>query len=105
MTRIAQRVKFLFSPVIDGGRIAVDRESAKLREEVDLKYDFLQLTIHELRRPLGLINGYLPMLLEGDYGPVPSMMRPGLEMIKGGASEMKLLIEGLVEIIYLEERT
>ncbi|MGH7881687.1 MAG: sensor histidine kinase [Candidatus Dormibacteraceae bacterium] len=103
MTRIVQRVRLFLSPLIDGWCTAADREPVKLLEEVNLKNDFLQLTIHELRRPLGLINGYLPMLLEGDYGPVPSMMQPGLRMIGVAAAELKLLIEGLVEIIYLED--
>ncbi|MGH7883860.1 MAG: sensor histidine kinase, partial [Candidatus Dormibacteraceae bacterium] len=103
MKRIVQRIRLFFSPVSNGGRTAADREDVKLLEQIDLKNDFLQLTIHELRRPLGLINGYLPMLLEGDYGPVPEQMRSGLRMIKAGAAEMKLLIEGLVEIIYLED--
>ncbi|MGH7882444.1 MAG: sensor histidine kinase [Candidatus Dormibacteraceae bacterium] len=103
MTGVVQKIRLFLSCVTDGGRTAADRETVRLREEVDLKNDFLQLTIHELRRPLGLINGHLTMLLEGDYGPVPEQMRSGLEVISVGAAELKLLIEGLVEIIHLED--
>ncbi|MGH7883942.1 MAG: sensor histidine kinase [Candidatus Dormibacteraceae bacterium] len=103
MKRIALWVRLFFSLVIGGGSLATYQEAARLLEEVELKSDFLKMTLHELRRPLSLINGHLPMLLEGDYGPVPDRMRPGLDMIGVGAAEMKLLIEGWVQIIQLEE--
>jgi signal transduction histidine kinase len=104
IARTVQAVGLVGSLVIDGRRAAAQREADELRELVRLKSDFLRLTTHELRRPLGLLNGYLSLIREGSYGEVPEKMGPGLQIVEAGVQEMQVLIDGLAGIARLEDR-
>jgi signal transduction histidine kinase len=104
VARTVQVVGLLGSLLIDGRRGAGRREADELRELVGTKGDFLRLTTHELRRPLGLLNGYLSMIREGAYGDVSEKLERGLQMVQAGAQEMQVLIDGLAEIARLEDR-
>jgi signal transduction histidine kinase len=41
-----------------------------------LEAEFMNGVAHELRTPLSVINGYLSMLDDGTFGPVPQASRP-----------------------------
>lgn len=103
-SRMFQVVGSLTSLMVDAREAAAQREANELRELVKIKSDFLRLTTHELRRPLGLLSGYLSLIQEGAYGEIPDKMRPGLQMAEAGTAEMAMLVEGLASIARLEDR-
>jgi signal transduction histidine kinase len=104
VARTIQVVGLVGSLLADGRRAAAQREAEELRGLVAIKSDFLRLTTHELRRPLGLLSGYLSLIDDGAYGDVPEKMRAGLRMVEAGAVEMAALVNGLAGIARLEDR-
>ncbi|HEX6510477.1 MAG TPA: HAMP domain-containing sensor histidine kinase [Chloroflexota bacterium] len=105
VSRLVQVIGLLGSLLIDGRSALARHEAEELRELVNVKSDFLRLTNHELRRPLGLLRGHLSLIAEGTYGQVPEKMMPGLRMVEAGAVEMATLLDGLASIARLEDRT
>jgi two-component system, OmpR family, sensor kinase len=85
----------------DGGNARCETQA--LRELVQVKSDFLELTTHELRRPLSLVTGHLSLIREGAYGDVPEKMKSGLQVIEAGAVEMGTLVDALAGIAHLED--
>lgn len=67
------------------------------------KTQFLNLASHELRSPLGVINGYLSMLEQGSLG---QLQEPGLravEVLKAKAAELSLLVAQMLDAARLED--
>src|SRR5213080_2587464 len=56
------------------------------------KSQFLNLASHELRSPLGVINGYLSMLEQGVFGQLTESGVRALEVLKAKTVEMNLLV-------------
>lgn len=103
VARTIQVMGLVSSLLIDGHRASAKREADELRELLNVKSDFLRMTTHELRRPMGLLSGYLSLLAEGTYGEMPEKMRPVLRMMEAGAVEMGTLVEGLAGMARLED--
>lgn len=89
--------------VTDVGRARREQEINRLRELVELKSAFLRLSVHELRRPLGLSHGHLSMLLDGTYGEIPDRARSALCQLDASNDEMANLIDGLAVAARLED--
>ena len=67
------------------------------------KSQFLNLASHELRSPLGVINGYLSMLEQGSLG---QLQEPGLravEVLKAKTAELNLLVTQMLDSARLED--
>src|SRR2546429_5436046 len=67
------------------------------------KTQFLNLASHELRSPLGVINGYLSMLEQGALG---QLGEPGLrarEVSKAKTAELNLLVAQMLDSARLED--
>lgn len=67
------------------------------------KTQFLNLASHELRSPLGVINGYLSMLEQGSLG---QLQEPGLravEVLKAKTAELNLLVAQMLDSARLED--
>lgn len=90
--------------MVDGERARGELEERRLRELVEVKNTFLRLTIHELRRPLGLSHGYLSMLQDGTCGELPETIRETVQRIESDNQEMANLVDGLAAIACLEDR-
>ena len=100
-------VSRLFDPVGIVSGLLLDRQTGtdeRLRGLLEAKDDQLRLTTHELRRPLGVANGHLSLILEGTYGEVPEGMREAFGAIHSGIIEIGTLLEGLAEAVRLEDR-
>jgi signal transduction histidine kinase len=77
------------------------REEAEVSQGLErLKGDFLNIAAHELRSPLGIINGYVSMLLDGTL-PEPDQ-RKALLRISEKADEMGRLITEMLETARME---
>jgi signal transduction histidine kinase len=67
------------------------------------KSQFLNLASHELRSPLGVINGYLSMLEQGSLGQLKEPGIRAIEVLKAKALEMNMLIAQMLEAARLED--
>jgi PAS domain S-box-containing protein len=68
-------------------------------KELDSKKDeFLSIASHELRTPLTVIKGYISMMLEGDLGPVPPMIREALDQVYTSSHELVRLVGDMLDL-------
>ena len=67
------------------------------------KSQFLNLASHELRSPLGVINGYLSMLEQGALGQLTESGVRAVEVLKTKALEMNLLVVQMLDAARLED--
>jgi signal transduction histidine kinase len=78
---LALRNAWLFSEAQEAGRT---------------KSEFLNMGAHELRTPLTVIGGYLSMLRDGAFGPMPAGWRHPVDMLTTKTSELTALVEDLL---------
>jgi signal transduction histidine kinase len=71
----------------------------------ELKTMFLRLTGHEFREPLGTIRGYASMLQDGDFGRLDDRVLMAVAAIDTAASAGLTMLDRLVEVARLENRT
>lgn len=88
---------------------ANEREAASLRVSVQrishlesIKSDFLRLASHELRGPIGIVRGYVEMLLDGTFGKLPQTMEPAMSVLDEKAAQMGRLVDRMLETARLE---
>lgn len=88
---------------------ANERESASLRVSVQrishlesIKSDFLRLASHELRGPIGIVRGYVEMLLDGTFGELPPTTAPAMSVLDEKAAHMGRLVDRMLETARLE---
>jgi signal transduction histidine kinase len=67
------------------------------------KSQFLNLASHELRSPLGVINGYLSMLEQGSLGQLQESGLRALEVLKAKTAELNLLVAQMLDAARLED--
>lgn len=72
--------------------------NAHLKEVDALKDDFIAVASHQLRSPLTAIRGYLSMLNEGDFGPVPKEQRTILAQLGHSSNEVINLINDMLSV-------
>jgi signal transduction histidine kinase len=86
-------------------KLAKDLEEAneKLKGLDQLKSEFLSLATHQIRAPLTAIKGYSSMLLEGDYGELPTKARESVETIKKSCQHLVNIVEDFLNISRIEQ--
>src|SRR5256884_5949779 len=67
------------------------------------KTQFLNLASHELRSPLGVINGYLSMLEQGALGQLGEPGLRAVEVLKAKTAELNLLVAQMLDSARLED--
>ncbi|HKV29615.1 MAG TPA: HAMP domain-containing sensor histidine kinase, partial [Candidatus Dormibacteraeota bacterium] len=67
------------------------------------KSQFLNLASHELRSPLGVINGYLSMLEQGSLGQLQESGLRAVEVLKTKTAELNLLVAQMLDSARLED--
>lgn len=80
----------------------VQIQNERLKELDRLKSEFLANTSHELRTPLHGILGLVESILDGADGPVNDIQRKHLRMIVESGTNLKELINNLLELSRLE---
>lgn len=89
------------------GQLSQIVEKSRLYEQLlelnQLKDRFLGMAVHDLRNPLGIIQGYLRLLLDGVLGEVTGQQqRDAMETMVGTCTGMLGLINDLLDINAIE---
>ncbi len=74
----------------------------ELQRANEVKNKFLSIMSHELRTPLTVINGYLSLILDKNYGEPSSVLKEILVVIKEQAKNQLGLIEELLDLTRIE---
>lgn len=80
----------------------IEKANEKLKELDSLKSNFLAMAAHELRSPLGVINGYLEMILEGIAGPLNPKAKTFLSMALESGTALTRTVEEILDISTIE---
>ena len=76
----------------------------ELQEMDRLRTELVQNVGHELRTPLGIIKGYVELLLNGDLGPIPQDQHAALEIINRRTATLARLINNLTVLQTLPQQ-
>jgi signal transduction histidine kinase len=79
------------------------RVTERLASLEKAKTQFLNLASHELRSPLGVINGYLSMLEQGSLGQLKEPGLRALEVLKAKTVELNPLVAQMLDAARLED--
>lgn len=86
--------------------IKKNHEEVARKEEIErvsrLKSEFISISSHQLRTPLGAIRGYSSMMLEGDYGKLNKRMKDSMIYIHDASVRMIKLVNSLLDVSRLE---
>jgi two-component system, OmpR family, phosphate regulon sensor histidine kinase PhoR len=102
--RLVEVVVEMASVVVAGERASWEKQAYELRELLQVKDDFLSLTVHELRAPVGQITGYLSMIQDGDFGELPDRMRQTVNQTMAAAQQFGIFLDGLARVAQLEDQ-
>jgi signal transduction histidine kinase len=83
-------------------RAELEKAYAELERIDRAKTEFLSMASHQLRTPLGIIRGYISMMLEGDYGEFPKEAKMRLENTLISSERLVKLVNDLLDITRLE---
>lgn len=79
--------------------VAANKELQRLD---DAKSEFLSIASHQLRTPTTIIRGYISMMQEGSFGPVPPIIQDNLKKVNSATDRLLSLIESLLDISRME---
>src|SRR3989344_678559 len=74
----------------------------QLREMDRTKSEFISIASHQLRTPLTVIKGYISMIQEGSFGPVPGQITDQLTKVYTANERLISLVENLLDISRIE---
>jgi len=77
---------------------------AELKEEDEVKSDFISTASHELRTPLTVINSYLEMFEDGMLGELDENQLGKLAIMRSQTDHMIRLVEDMLDTLRLESR-
>lgn len=77
---------------------------AELKEEDEVKSDFISTASHELRTPLTVINSYLEMFEDGMLGELDEKQLDKLAIMRSQTDHMIRLVEDMLDTLRLESR-
>lgn len=85
-------------------KLAEDLKVANVRlKELDRqKSEFVSLASHQLRSPLTAINGYVGMLIDGDYGKISKDAIEALGKVQIAAQDLSLLVGDYLDVTRIE---
>ena len=88
------------------GHLSVIVEKSRLYQQLvelnELKNKFLGMAAHDLRSPLGVVTGYLELLMEGDLGDIPEPQLEIMQNMDKSCRSMLLLMNDLLDISTIE---
>jgi len=79
------------------------KANEKLKELDNMKDEFLSMASHELRTPMSAIRGYVSMLLEGDFGELPSEASEALTDVNTSTERLISLVNDMLDVSRIEQ--
>ncbi len=84
--------------------VKLENAYAELKEEDEVKSDFISTASHELRTPLTVINSYLEMFEDGMLGELKENQLAKLTIMRSQTDHMIRLVEDMLDTLRLESR-
>jgi len=84
--------------------VKLENAYAELKEEAEVKSDFISTASHELRTPLTVINSYLEMFEDGMLGTLDDNQNEKFAVIRSQTDHMIRLVEDMLDTLKLESR-
>jgi signal transduction histidine kinase len=91
--------------LIDELRLANDKlrhANRQLREDDKLKDEFVYIATHELKNPVTAMKGYLSLIDEGQFGPIPTKLQKPITVIHNSNQQLIELLNNLLQIARAE---
>lgn len=82
--------------------ILLKQANDRLKELDKQKSEFVSLASHQLRSPLTAINGYVSMLISGDYGKISKDAHEALEKVQIATKDLSLLVGDYLDVTRIE---
>ena len=83
--------------------ISLQNVNEKLKELDQLKTEFVSLATHQIRGPLGAIKGYISLITEGDYGPLPENLREPMDTIFKSTDSLSKIVTDFLDVTRIEQ--
>ena len=80
----------------------VGKHAEKMKQESDLKTQFIFNVSHELKTPITNINGYARLLLSGGFGELNAEQKESVNTIITEGDRLTLLIQQILDVAKLE---
>ncbi|HVZ48756.1 MAG TPA: hybrid sensor histidine kinase/response regulator [Gemmatimonadaceae bacterium] len=90
---------------LKGATDALEQSLKRLAELQKVRDDLLKMIVHDLKAPLTSILATLEMMRDGDFGDLTTPQARALSDAEGKAEDLLGLIEDLLEVARIEERT
>lgn len=95
------------APIVDKhlgylGRIWKFEDITQEKRVDIMKTEFISIASHQLRTPITVLNGYLSMVEDGDFGEVPLKLLPAIQSLSQATDEMTQLVNDLLDISRIE---
>ena len=84
--------------------VKLENAYAELKENDEMKSEFISTASHELRTPLTVINSYIEMFEEGMLGDLTDTQREKIRIIRSQTDHMIRLVEDMLDTSRLESR-
>jgi signal transduction histidine kinase len=79
------------------------KNHTELKKLDEQKTEFVSIASHQLRGPLSSINGYISMIVEGDFGEVPNELKQPINIIMKSTCSLGILINDFLNINKIEK--
>lgn len=82
---------------------AIQKANSQLTELSHFKSQLLSLASHQIKAPLAAMKGYLSLVLEGGYGPLPELLQKPMMAMQHSADGLVELITSLLDLRKIDE--
>ena len=90
---------------LKGATDALEESLKRLRELQKVRDDLMNMIVHDLKTPLTSVLATLEMARDGDFGALTPPLARALSDAEGKAEDLLALIQDLLEVARIEERT
>jgi signal transduction histidine kinase len=81
----------------------LEQANEQLRDLDEMKSEFISLATHQIRSPLTAIKGYSSLVLEGDYGEVPTPIKDVVKIIFDSCQNLVVIVNEFLDISRIEQ--
>jgi signal transduction histidine kinase len=87
---------------LQGANAELQDANTRLRELDKAKSEFLSIASHQLRTPISAIKGYLSMMIDGDFGPLPKNISDVIKNLFESSARLARLINIFLNVSRIE---